>query len=884
MRPARMRRLFTFGSRTRADVHDDVRDEVEFHLEMRTADLMAEGLTPSAARTRALEEFGDVAGSSARLFKQDREVERSRTLGRFVSELRQDTAYAVRLIARNKAFSFAAVLTLGVAIGGNTAIFSMVNALFFQPLVLRAPHELVRIYTGESTVSWLNVDDIRHRNAVFSDVVAQGQAIVSLAAEPLPLVIPAGLVSMNYFSVLGTPPLMGRTPQPDDTRADVVVLSERLWRSRFGASESIIGRTITVDGRSRQVIGVMPATFRGIAPPGFSRQVWIPIDVRGDQRGLAADRGATRFEAYGRLARGVSIEQATAAMRVLGDQMASEYPLTNGRFGAIEVFRAEGIGLYRGVGKALLPVFTFIGFLSVVAGFILFISCANLAGLLLARAAARGQEIAVRLALGAGRGRLLRQLLTESLVLALLGGGVGLVLATGLTSAVSRMAIELPFPIDLNLAPDRRVFAYTFGVSVLCALFFGLAPARRASRMSVVDSIKGNGTAGSARQRFRQSLIVAQVAVSTLLLFWGGLFARSLLHAGRVDPGFDPSGVLLAEVQLADDNPGALDRADAVVVGLQNRVREFPAVEGVGWSSVVPLALLGNERFRITPGEASVDQPGTWIVASRLSPGWFATVRIPFVAGRDFTWDDRAGSPDVVIVNETLARRFWNGDALGRRIRYGDKTPEIVGIVHDSKYWTLGETTEPAVYLPFRQMLTSFATTLHVRTTDPKGTAERIQRALQELRPGAPGVMKPMPEAVAVATMPARAGAIVTGAFGLLGVLLATLGVYGLISYTVVQRSREVAIRRAVGAPTRHIVRVVVGTSLGLAAAGLGLGLAAGSLTAPVLGGLLVDVSPRDPIAAGAATLFVLATVVVASMPPAVRAARVDPLAVLRAM
>ena len=212
---------------------------------------MAEGLTPSEARTRALEEFGDVAGSSARLFKQDRELERSRTLGRFVSELRQDTAYAVRLIARNKAFSFAAVLTLGVAIGGNTAIFSMVNALFFQPLVLRAPHELVRIYTGESTVSWLNVDDIRRRNAVFSDVVAQGQAIVSLAAEPLPLVIPAGLVSMNYFSVLGTPPLMGRTPQPDDTRADVVVLSERLWRSRFGASESIIGRTITVDGRSR---------------------------------------------------------------------------------------------------------------------------------------------------------------------------------------------------------------------------------------------------------------------------------------------------------------------------------------------------------------------------------------------------------------------------------------------------------------------------------------------------------------------------------------------------------------------------------------------------------------------------------------------------------
>jgi predicted permease len=882
MRPPRVRRLFAFGARTRRDVGKDVQEELQFHLEMRTADLRSDGMSDEEARKRALKEFGDVVHSSASLTRQGRQVERSHRFERFASEARQDAVYAMRLIARNKGFSLAAILTLGVAIGGNTAMFGVVNALFLQPLAIGAPHELVRIHTGESTVSWPNVDDIRRRNTVFTDVLVQGHSTVSLAAEPVPVVIPAGLVSMNYFSVLAAPPLAGRTPQPDDTRADVVVLSERLWRSRFGGSESIIGQTISIDGRPREVIGVMPAKFRGVAPPGLARQLWLPVDPGGVHRTLTTARDARRFEAYGRLAPGVSVEQAAAAMRVLGDQMAAEHPLTNARFKSMEVFATAGIGIYRGMGKALLPVFTFIGFLSVVGGFILLISCANLAGLLLGRAAARRREIAVRLALGAGRGRLIRQLLTESLVLALCGGAVGLLLAMVLAATLSNMAADLPFAIDLHLEPDRRVLAYTFGVSGVCALLFGLAPARRASRICLVDAIRGTGGDGSTRQRFRQGLIVAQVGVSALLLFWAGLFGRSLLHAGHVDLGFDPSGVLLAEVQLADEDAGALERADAALIELQRRAREFPGVEDAGWSSIVPLALLGNERFRISRTDSPTDQPGTWIVASRLTPGWFSTVRIPFVSGRDFTWQDQQGSPGVAIVNETLARRLWQGAAVGQRLRHGSNTAEIVGVVHDSKYWTLGEATEPTVYLPFRQTATTLAPTLHVRTTDLRGTAERLRQAVQELRPGAPAVMKPMSDAVALSLLPARAGALVTGAFGLLGALLATFGVYGLISYIVVQRSREVAIRRAIGAPTGHIVRIVVGSSIGLSIAGLALGLAAGSVSAPLLGGLLVDVSPRDPIAAAATALIVLATAALASVPPALRAARVDPLATLK--
>ncbi|MGH9374261.1 MAG: ADOP family duplicated permease, partial [Vicinamibacterales bacterium] len=700
---------------------------------------------------------------------------------------------------------------------------------------------------------------------------------------PLPLRLSAGLVSMNYFAVLGSAPIAGRTLQPNDIPADVAILSENLWRTRFGGSPSIIGQPIAIDGRRREVIGVMPRSFRGIGPPGFTREIWIPLDLTGAHRGLAINRTATRFEAYGRLEPGTSMDAARAAMRVVGIHMAAEHPVANRRFTAMEIFAVEGIGVYRGVAKTLLPVFAFVGFVTLISGFVLLVSCANLAGLLLARGGARRQEIAVCLALGAGRGRLMRQLLTESLLLAFAGGLAGLALATALTSGLSRLTGLLPVPVDLNLALDHRVLAYALAVSTATALLFGLAPARRASRVQLVHSLKVDGGGDRARQRLRKALIVAQVSVSALLIFWSGLFARSLLQANSVDPGFDPSGVLLAEVQLQDDAPGAAGRAQHAFVELHNRVRALASVEEAGWSSIVPLALLGNERFRASRTDAPQDVPGLWVVASRLSPGWFPTVRIPFAAGRDFTWLDREGSPMVVIVNETLARQLWNGAAVGQQLRFWSKTAEVVGVVRDSKYSTLGEAPAPTVYLPFPQAPVSQAPTLHVRTSDTRATAERIRQLVQELVPGATAGLKPMQDAVAMAMVPARVGAGVTGAFGLLGALLATMGIYGLISYLVVQRSREMAIRRAIGAPTSHIVRIAVGGVGTLAVAGLIAGLAAGALTAPLLSGLLVNVSPRDPFTLAATALVVLATTAMAGTPPALRATRIEPLTALKA-
>jgi predicted permease len=883
MKASGIRRLFRFPSKSVREVRDDVRDEVRFHLEMRTRDLEAEGLDAAAAREQALREFGDVSRASDRLVKLDGRVNRQRGLSRLAAELQQDVSYGLRLIGRNKGFSGTAIVTLALAIGGNVALFAIVNALFLQPLPIPSPETLMRVYTGESRVSWLNFEDIRQRNTVFSDVIAQRDTAMSMAGQPLPVQITAGVVSTNYFSALGIRPLLGRPFLPDDRRPDIVLLSERMWRTRFGGAPSVAGRRMTLDGRPFEVLGVIPRRFHSIAPLGFSPDLWIPADNRGAHAGIANDRSAARFDLFGRLKPAVSVAEAQASLRVLGAQLAAEYPEIDARFTATEVYPAGGLNLYRGVGKTLLPVFVFIGFATLLGGLVLLMSCANLAGLLLGRAAARRQEIAVRLALGAGRGRLIRQLLTESLVLAVLGGAAGLTLGSWSTRGLSYLTSELPFPIELNLSPDTRVLGYTLGVSALCALLFGLAPARRASRLHLTDALRLDTGDGTRRQRFRQTLIVLQVAVSALLIFWSGLFSRSLLNAASVDPGFDVSEVLLVEVPLSDETPGAESRAEAAFVELGQRVRSVGAVRQAGWSSVVPLTMLSNEKFRVTSADAPADKRGPFVYANRLGPGWFDALRIPIVAGRDFTWQDRMGTPSVAIVNETLARQFWNGAAVGRTLRFHSKTAEVVGVVRDTKYWTIGEAIAPQVYLPFRQEPQRFPQTLSVRTVDPRGTAERLRADVQSLLPGAVPKIRPMRDAVAVAVLPARIAAIVTGAFGLVGAALATLGVYGLISFIVVQRSREVAIRRAVGAETRHILGTVGGSSLRLTIVGLTLGLAIGSLSAPLLGSLLVEVSPRDPLALVATAAIVCATAALACVRPTLHAMRLDPLSALKA-
>jgi predicted permease len=531
------------------------------------------------------------------------------------------------------------------------------------------------------------------------------------------------------------------------------------------------------------------------------------------------------------------------------------------------------------MASLVLPIFAFLAFLIVVSGFVLVIGCSNIAGLLLGRAAARQREIAVRLSLGSSRGRLLRQLLTESLVLALAGGIAGLVVATVLTDIVRLGIARLPVPLDLDFVFNLRVLAYALALSTATTICFGLLPARSALRVDLVSSLKIDSSGSPERLRLRRLMITTQMAVCSTLVVLSVLFLRSLGNIAAIDPGLDPTNVVMATVEL---DRGAIDaeRGDRILTEWTQRIAAAPGVQSAALATVVPLALTGREEFDVS---LPSDGAGTRrrVVANRITPGWFGTVRIPRVAGRDFTWDDRSGSPDVAIVNETLARQFWNGNALGQRILYGERSLEVVGVVRNSKYRTLGETTSPLIYLPLRQHYIHFVT-LHARTPDPRAAAQVMTKELERLLPGAEPTVESMSSAVAVAVWPARIGAAVTGVFAAIAVVLGACGVYALVAFTVLQRTREIAIRRAIGATDDDIVRLVLGHHATLVCAGLAIGGIAGALGGMVIRSFLAGVGPADPIALVAPLVVVGGTALAGSVLPALRAARVDPMVALR--
>ena len=874
IRPRGTKRLFRFADRSRDDIRGDVHEEFAFHLDMRVDDLIKEGLSEADARARALREFGNQASGAAGCASEGVTVERQRTLTRLVSELRQDARFGLRMLGRSPGFSTVAILTLALAIGGNTAIFSLVNAIALKPMPVTAPQDVARIYTGESQTSWLNYQDIAQRTTVFTDVAVQAGMSVALTTDNSAARLRGETTSTNYLTMLGVPALLGRTYFPSDTRTDLVVLSEHSWRLRFGSDPSLVGRTIRLGGKQFEVIGIMPRGFRGAQPPGFVSEFWLPIDTALSRRALE-DRGRTEYTVVARLKPGVPYAQAQAAVQVVTGQIAAEHPSLGPRFALAEVFPVDGIGGFRGMTKTLLPIFAFVGVMTILAGLVLLVGCANIAGLLLGRGAARRREIGVRLALGAGRGRLIRQLLTESLLLALVGGAAGIVLALWLGGSINALIGQLPVAFELDLGLDRRTLGYTLVVSLITAVLCGLAPAKRATRMSVLPALKEDD-AQPQRQRLRHWLVVGQVGLSCALLLWGGLFARSLLNAHRIDPGFEPAGVVLAQLQL-DEEVVKSGASVALVRDLQSRIGAIPGVESQGLATIIPLALLGREEMKMRTETDSRDRPGRWVMVNRVSPEWFRTVRIPLLAGRDFTADDRPESPRVVIVNETLAKEFWNGDALGKRL----DDAEVVGVVGNSKYWTLGETIRPLVYTAYAQR-PGTEVELFVRTSDTGGTAKALRAELTRLDPTKYVDVRLLTDAVSAALVPAQAGAFLTGGFGVLGALLAMMGIYGLIAFSVAQRTREIGIRKAVGATTPDIVRMVVSGSAVPVGLGLVAGLGLGTLGAIGLGGFIVGVSPIDPLTMLGTTVLVVGTTLTASALPALRAARVDPLRALK--
>jgi len=797
-----------------------------------------------------------------------------------VGDLSRDIALAFRNITRSPGFAVVVILTLAIGIGANTAIFSVVNALLFKSVAVGSPDELTRIRPGESLMSWPNFEDIRESNEVFSDVAAHRNFLAVLSSGDTSVRLVGEYASANFFSVLQSAAALGRTFSEADSRRDVVVIADHVWRARFGASPAIIGRVLTLAGRPYEVIGVMPPRFRGVAPPGLLFDFWLPVDENFAGATLR-NRNFAQFEIIGRLKPGVDREQALAAMKVTAERMIAAYPDIRPSFREMEVLRVDGIDAFRGMSSVLVPILAFLGLMTIVSVLVLVIGCANIAGLLIARSVARRREIGVRLALGAGRGRLVRQFLAECLVLAFFGGGAGILVTVWLLSGANALVSRLPVPVGFDLRLDFRVLLYTLAVSICTAILFGTVPAWRAAAFDIVSTLKEDGRAGG-RQRMREILVIGQIAACCLLLVWSGLFLRSLLYTGDVNPGFDPTGVLLANVEVSVGAGSTMDR-DAVgemLLELQQRVEESTAVQSAGAALVVPLALLGREDFSVWMEGQGRESPGVRVVANRLSPGWFETLRIPLLAGRDFSWNDRPGSPRVVIVNESLARQLWNGDAVGKRLLVpgGDhpQAAEVVGVVRDSKYLTLGETTRPTVYLPFRQMPLE-SMTLHVRTADMKAAADVIHREVRRLAPSAPVDIYPMTQAVRAAMLPARVGAVATGAFGVVAMLLAAIGIYGLMSFMVAMRTREIAIRKAIGAQWHHIIRLVVGGTASLAIIGAAIGVVVGVLGGFVLRVFLVGVSPADPLTLLIVVALTIFAALAAGIVPAVRALRVDP-------
>lgn len=796
---------------------------------------------------------------------------------KFFADVRRDIALGIRLLGRYPGFSAISIATLALAIGGNTAVFTIINTLLLTPPPVAEPAGLVRVHTGQSLASWTTYQDLRDRGTVFSSLAAARLGSMPLHASAQTTRLMGQITSPNFLATLGVAAEVGRI-YIDGESPETIVLAHHIWRQHFAADPGVVGRTIVIGGRSLQVVGVMPRGFRALAPPGVRLDFWMPLAPRRDAASLQ-NRLLTQFEITGRLKPGVERAAATAELRLLASQLRAEHPELPEALLGIEALGVDGIYAFQGMARLVFPVFAFLALLAVVSGFVLVIGCSNIAGLLVGRGAMRQRDLAVRMSLGSSRRRLLQQLLTECLVLAFAGGAAGLLVAIGLTELVRRAVATLPFPLAFTFELDYRVLLYAVGLATATAVMFGLLPARGALRLDLVSTLKIEGSGSPGRQRLRTLMVAAQVAVCAALVVWSVLFLRSLGRIHLVDPGFDANGVVTSTVEL---DRGAIDavQGDRILTEWVHRVQMSAAVESAAIANVVPLALAGREAFDVSLPH---DPEGTRrrVVASRVTPGWFATVKIPLAAGRDFAWTDRRGAPAVAIVNETLARQFRGGDAVGRQVLYGTMRLEIVGVARDSKYWTLGEVTQPQVYLPLQQHYTHYVT-LHARTRDGRGTADAIARELASLMPGTQVTTEAMSDLVAVAVRPAQIGAAATGIFGVLAVALAAFGVYGLVSFTVIQRTREIGIRRAVGATTGDVVRLIVRQHARLVAVGVAAGLLAGTLGATLLRSFLTGVGPADPLSSVTAVAIVAGAALLATMVPALRATRVDPIAALR--
>jgi putative ABC transport system permease protein len=872
---------------------EDLDQDIREHIEMETQDNVERGMSPEEARNAALRKFGNVT----RIKEDAREVWSIV----WVEQLLEDIRFGLRMLRKNPGFTSIAVLTLALGIGANTAIFSVVNAVLFQPLPVKNLSELVDVYTttagdliNYAPLAYPDYKDFRDQTTTLDGLAAFAPNFIALERDGETSMVAVEIASENYFQLLGVKPFLGQPFDASQNQSSdgypVAVLSYSTWQRRFGADPGIVGKTLVANGNVLTIIGVAPEKFHGLLR-GLAPGLWIPLSMDsslhlGDP---IDDRGSQWLFATGRLKPHVSVQQAQAELSRVATQLMQQYPKSNkGRtVGLLAASKVKSIPDADGAIYA--TAYVLLGFV----GLVLLIACANIAGLLLARASVRRREITLRLALGAGRGRVIRQLLTESLLLAILGGTTALFLTAFLnkilTGALQQIALPIPVEFDLGLAVDVRVFVFTLAVVTAATLLFGLVPAWKTSRISLTSALKedaGAVTGGRARHRALGVLVIGQVAISLLLLICAGLTLRTLLNSFRVDPGFTSTGVATASVfpSLAGYDP---PKAVAAYRRLTDRIRALPGVQSVSFADRLPLTLV-MQIGACAPQGKDIGPIEQWLHLDRASvgPDYFSTMGIPILAGRQFTDTDTATSPRVVVVNQTLAKQFWPGkDPIGRKVRFGtdDVYYEVAGVARDGNYRLLGESPRPFVYRSVQQAESPDLILLARVTGNPRPIYAAIREELRQIDPKIP-VMKfeSLEDKTRIALLPSRACAAVFGLLGLIGLILVSVGLYGVISYTASQRTHEIGIRMALGAKPFQVLLLVLRQGLMLTFIGIAIGLAAALAATRVLSVMLYGISPTDPLTFASIVASLIFVALAACWIPARCAMRVDPMIALR--
>lgn len=807
----------------------------------------------------------------------------------------QDLRYGARMLWKAPGFTAVAILSLALGIGANVGVFSIINAFLLRPLPVEQPERLIK--SRATDYSYPDYLEYRNQRDIFADLALHRFVSLSLRAGDRNELVFSEIATGNYFQVLGVRAAAGRTFTPADDEsleaASVAVISHAAWQRRFGGDPELIGKTIVLNNRAFTVIGIMPEGFTGTSQI-VSPAIWVPAGARAHLmpgRDPFTDRAARGWSLIGRLSPGVTLDAAQARMNAVIAQLAQAYPETNSHYSPPEIVPTSGVQSYRGMDAAV-AIFAFLGLLLAVVLLVLLIACANVANLLLARSTVRRKEIAIRLALGASRARLVRQLLTESLLLSLAGGALGLLLALWLIDLVNAWRPPVPELITLafDFSLDRRVFGFALLVSLATGVIFGLVPALQASKPDLVATLKDeNASQRFGRSKLRNLLVVGQVAVSLVLLISAGLFIRSLQNSQSVNPGFEIENGLVMAVDLRPTSYGEDEaRGREFYRQLLERIEALPGVRSASLAEIVPLSM-NTSTTGITVEDGTVAPDTRFMIdLNSVAPRYFETMNVPVLQGREFTATDTENAPRVAIINETMARQFWtnSADAIGKRFRFGGQEGElyeVVGVVRDIKYGTLGEDSQPFMYFSFLQNYQADVN-VHVRTTgDPRALRNAVQRAALDIDPTMPSFeVQTMSEAIAFSFFPSRVAASLLGALGGLGLVLALVGIYGVMNYFVAQRTREIGVRMALGAQDSDVLRFVARRGMSLVLIGIAIGLAASLAVTRVLRSLLYGVSAIDPLTFLGVSLLLAGVALVAILIPARRAMKVDPMVALR--